>query len=223
MTFLTYPDRDVLVMDVAQQLVEDLADVLDHQERVRLAVCGGTTPGPVFDLLSVARLDWARVDVVLTDERWVPPTDSRSNAQLVTSRLLTGVAAAAQFHPLYRDVQQPEEALTDIEAAVAPLMPLDIVLLGMGADMHTASLFPGADGLEAALAADAPTVVSMRPEDMPEARVSLSAPALNAVKGRHLLITGDAKRAALSKAQDLPAIEAPIKAILDDTLIHWAA
>lgn len=223
MTFLSYPDRDMLAIEVAHELVEDLSDVLDHQDRARFAVCGGTTPGPIFDLLSVARLDWDRVDVLLTDERWVPASSERSNAALVTSRLLIGAAGRAQFHPLFRDRPAPEDALSDLQDMILPMLPLDIVMLGMGADMHTASLFPGAAGLEAALSAGSPPVVAMAPPGVPEPRVSLSAAALGAVKARHLVIAGDDKRAALARAETMTPTEAPVLSVLDNTRIHWAA
>lgn len=223
MTFHSYLDRDMLAMEVTHQLVEDLSDVLDHQERARFAVCGGTTPGPIFELLSVARLDWSRVDVLLTDERWVPATNPRSNAALVSDHLLKDAAAEAILHPLYCDTPTPEAALPELNALITPMLPLDVVMLGMGADMHTASLFPGAPGLEAALAPDAPPVVAMRPPDGPEPRVSLSAAALRAMKARYLVITGDDKRAALARAETLTPSEAPVRGILDDTGVHWAA
>ena len=87
------------------------------------------------------------IDVLLTDERWVPEDSPRSNARLVRERLLTGAAAAARFLPFIGDTATPEESLPALEAALAPHLPISVLLLGMGADMHTASLFPGADRL----------------------------------------------------------------------------
>ena len=107
---------------------------------------GGTTPGPVFDMLSAVDLDWARVTVLPNDERWVDEDDPRSNARLVRGRLLQGRAAAATFVSLHRAGETPEEAAPAVAEAVAPHLPLSVLLAGMGDDMHTASLFPAATG-----------------------------------------------------------------------------
>ena len=109
------------------------------------AVPGGTTPGPMFDDLCAADLDWSRVNVMLTDERWVPETSERSNTRLLRERLLTDRAAAARYVSLYTGEATPEAAAADLDAAVRPHLPLTVLVLGMGADMHTASIFPGAD------------------------------------------------------------------------------
>jgi len=97
-----------------------------------------------------------------------------------------------------------------------------VALVGMGTDMHVASLIPGADGLAAALAADAPPLVVLRAPGAAEARVSLSAPALAGALRLHLLIAGPEKRAALERARTLPVAEAPVRALLDEATVHWA-
>jgi 6-phosphogluconolactonase len=221
MNFKTYPDSDALAMDVAQALAEDLTDALSHKERVVLAVPGGTTPGPIFDVLSAADLDWARVDVVLTDERWVPEDHERSNSALVKARLLTNRAMAARYLPLYAPAETPEEVLPELEANLAAALPVDVVVLGMGADMHTASLFPGSEGLAAALAADAPILLPVRRDDLPDTRITLSARVLNGALRKHILIKGADKRAALDAAQQLPEMEAPIRAVCAGADVHW--
>ncbi|SHL68271.1 6-phosphogluconolactonase [Roseovarius litoreus] len=223
MIFQDYADQEMLAIDVANRLAGDLTATLEHEERALFVVPGGTTPGPIFDALCDVRLDWSRVDVMLSDERWVPEVHVRSNTRLIRERLLVGRAAEARFLPLYAKADTPEEVLAELEANIVPRLPISVLLLGMGDDMHTASLFPGADNLEAALAHDAPVLVAMRAPGLPEPRVSLSARVLDGALSKHLVITGNAKRTALDRAQSSTALQAPVRAVLEDMVVHWAA
>lgn len=222
MNFIEYPDSELMMFDLADVLASELAAALRQNDQASLCVPGGTTPGPVFDVLSGVRLDWDRVTVFLNDERWVPESHERSNARLLKRRLLTGHAAAATFLPLYADAPEPEEAIAALAAAIEPCLPIDVLLLGMGADMHTASLFPGADRLEEALAPDAPILVPMRAPGAGEPRVTLSARVLADAMACHIVITGAEKRVAIEQAEDLPPIEAPVAAVLANATVHWA-
>ena len=222
MNLVEYADRDLLAMDVANLLAGDLKSALMARETVSFAVPGGTTPGPIFDALCAADLDWGRVVVMPTDERWVPDDSERSNGRLITARLLIGRAAAAQFLPLHADTETPEEVLPELAAQIAPHLPLSVLLLGMGTDMHVASLYPGAPGLETALAADAPILAVTRPESEPEARVTLSAPVLDGALSKHIVIHGADKRKALDRALFLDPEEAPVTAVLAGATVHWA-
>lgn len=217
-----YPDRELLYLSVADRIAGQLADFLRREGRATLSVPGGTTPGPVFDILSGVDLDWAKVAVVPNDERWVPGDSLRSNARLVRERLLCGRAAAARLVPLWAAAPEPEDALDTLCDGVRAVLPISVLLLGMGTDMHTASLFPGADRLSLALAADAPPLVALRAEAAGEPRVTLSAPVLAGAMHIHLLITGAEKRAALDRALTLPPEVAPVRAVLDHATVHWA-
>ncbi len=221
MNLIEYPDREMLAIDVANVMAGELENTLLRHESASMAVPGGTTPGPIFDTLCAADLDWSSVKVMLTDERWVPEGHERSNASLLRSRLLTDRAAAAQFLPFYVEGQSPEDAAGPLSDQLASEMPISLLLLGMGTDMHTASLFPGADGLEAGLDDDAPILVPIRAEGQ-EPRISLSAAALNGAMSKHLVIFGSDKRDALMRARELPPNEAPIAAVLSDLTVHWA-
>ena len=218
----TYPDREMMFILLANQIAGELENALFNHDQATLAVPGGTTPGPIFDTLCDARLDWSRIFVMLTDERWVPEESDRSNTKLLRQRLLTGRAADANYVPLFRDAPAPEEALDEIEAGLASALPISILLLGMGADMHIASLFPGADRLSDALAPNAPRVLPMRADGAGEPRITLTAPVLSDAMSTHVVITGPEKREALEKAQSLPANEAPVSLVLPQATVHWA-
>lgn len=222
MEFRAYPDRAALMTGLAEVVAAELAAGLARDGRATLSVPGGTTPGPVFDVLSGAELDWARVAVVLNDERWVPETSPRSNTRLLRERLLVGRAAAATLVPLYAPSEQPEGQLAALAAGLTAHLPLTVLVLGMGTDFHTASLFPGADRLTEALSPSAPPLLPMRAEAAGEPRITLTAPALRSARHVHVLITGMEKRALLETAWDKPLAEAPVRVILDQATVHWA-
>ena len=221
MKFNEYPDAEMMMIDLANTLAGEIKNALLTHDRASFAVPGGTTPGPIFDALCAVDLDWDRVNVMLTDERWVPEDSERSNTRLLRERLLVGKAAAATYVPLYAPFDTPEEGIPGLADAIAPNLPISVMLLGMGADMHTASIFPGADKLQEALTTDA-TLVPMRAPGAPEPRVTLSAAVLNGAMRRHIVIIGDEKRAALEKAAGLLPEEAPVNAILQGSIVHWA-
>jgi len=221
MNIVEYADVEMMMIDLANVLAGELRETLQSEDQATLAVPGGTTPGPIFDALCAADLDWSRVGVMLTDERWVPETSDRSNTALLRRRLLTDRAAAATYIPLFAEGGTAEEKLPELSAAIAPRLPLSVVLLGMGADMHTASIFPGADRLN-----DARTwediLYPMRAPGAPEPRITLSPRVLEGAMRRHIVITGTEKRAALERARHLSPQEAPVAALLQGATIHWA-
>ncbi|MDO5632680.1 MAG: 6-phosphogluconolactonase [Paracoccus sp. (in: a-proteobacteria)] len=222
MQLIEYPDRDFLALSLAQTIAGQLAQHLRTAERASLSVPGGTTPAPVFDTLSGTDLDWGRVSVILGDERWVDGEHPRSNARLLRRHLLRDKAAVANHIPLYTGDADPETAADMVAAQIAPHLPLTVALLGMGHDMHTASLFPDAPMLARALASDAPPVMAIRADSAGEPRITLTAPVLRGALAIHLMILGPEKREVLDKAASLPPEQAPIRAFLDNATVHWA-
>lgn len=218
MSLIEYPDRDLMFIDLASKLAGEIEAALLHEDIVSIAVPGGTTPGPIFDELCAADLDWSRVRILLSDERRVPADHERSNERLLRERLLVGRAAAAQFVRLVPEADD----MSAVNSAVEPLLPLNVLLLGMGADMHTASLFPGASHLAAALDAHAPPVMMVDASEGLEPRITLTAPVLSGALATHVVITGDEKRAAYEKARHLKPTEAPIATVLAHAAVHWA-
>jgi 6-phosphogluconolactonase len=223
MNLTEYADSDMMMIDVANILAEALVDALHQSDWVTFVVPGGTTPGPIFDYLSATDLNWSGVNVLLSDERWLPEASERSNTRLLRQRLLTGNAAAASLIPLYTDSPEPEDKIDLLIANLKPYLPIDLLLLGMGNDMHTASLFPGADQLGAALHADAPPLLAMRAPGAAEPRITLTAPVLSAALNKHIVIIGEEKRAAFEKAKATHDTElAPVTAVWGNATIHWA-
>ncbi|MGA9409549.1 MAG: 6-phosphogluconolactonase [Roseobacter sp.] len=223
MEFIEYPDREIAVMSLADTLAGALRRLLAGGDRVSFAVPGGTTPAPVFDALCAADLDWSRVTVMLTDERWVPTTSERSNTALIKQHLLQGHAAAASFAPFYKEGLTAQKAAETLSEAYKAHFPLSLVLLGMGSDMHTASLFPGAPGVDAALSRNASALCAVTPPDQPEPRITLSARVLNSALEKHVVIFGQDKRDALENARGRTPVNAPINAVLQGGTVHWAA
>lgn len=222
MDFVEYPDRDMMMLNLADRLTAELAETLRGNDRATLCVPGGTTPGPIFDVLSEQALDWDRVSVVLNDERWVGEDSPRSNTALLKKKLLVSKASGAMLIPLFKDGASAEDSMEALSEGLEGHLPISVLLLGMGADMHTASLFPGADNLEAALAPDAPLLMPMRAEGAGEPRITLTAQVLNGAINKHVVITGTEKREALERALKLPPEEAPIAAVLSGATVHWA-
>lgn len=215
----TYASAEHLAVAAAQGVAGQLSGALERRGRASLAATGGRAPGPVYDLLSRADLDWSRVSVTLSDERCVAAEDPRANARLVIERLLTGKAAQAHFLPLW---PRPDPA------ALRALLPFDAVMLGMGEDGHIASLIPGspnlAQGLDpagAALMLDTPAGLG----SPPLARVTLTLSALLQARAIFLLIAGAAKRAAIAAA--LGGADLPVRGLLDQARapvrILWTA
>lgn len=223
MNLIEYTNCDEMMAQVAETLTGALEKALSERAVVSFAVPGGTTPGPLFDALARTDLEWSRVHVLLTDERWVPETDAQSNAALVRARLLTKAAANARFTPYYRAENTPVQAAQALSTELSALLPLDVLLLGMGADMHTASLFPKAEGLTEALVDTAPMFLPVAVAGQKIKRFTLTAPVLRNAQQTHLLIVGADKRAALLRASGLPEAQAPVQTVLKNATIHWSA
>ena len=214
-----FADAPTLAQALAGSVAAQLREAIALRRQALLAVSGGTTPRRFLQALGAMALDWRAVIVTLCDERWVAPDDSRSNERLVRQTLLQGPAAGARFVPLHADAATPEAALAIVEQRVAALpLPLDAVVLGMGNDAHTASLFPDGDRLGAALDPQSPHhVLPMRALAAGEPRITLTLPVLAASRRAYLLIEGRQKKTVFDRvmsATDLLA-RSPMRAVID--------
>jgi 6-phosphogluconolactonase len=215
----------------AMELAEVVAGWLGHRlklaARASLAVSGGSTPVPFFRLLSEQALDWSRVDVLLVDERWVDETDPASNTRLVKEHLLQGSAASARFLSIRQPGATPSESISAVESELESLaLPLDVLVLGMGSDGHTASLFPDAPELAGAMNPEGQGVVAaMTPASQPHARITLTWPILSKARFTALHLKGYDKLSTLRQALAHPEDQAvmPIRGFLRPGLqIFWS-
>lgn len=194
-----------------------------------IALSGGSTPSPLYHALAARKVDWPNVAATLVDERFTPPSAPGSNEAFLRSTFLHGAAGRTRFVGLWNDAGSLEAAASAANARLRSLVrPFDLVVLGMGLDGHTASWFPKADGLDAALAADAPLVVPVRARrsdvtgDHTE-RLTLSLRAVADARVVVLLLTGAEKRAAFEKFAGAGPVEAaPVRAILAARPDLWA-
>ncbi len=146
-----FPDRKKLFVGLTHDFSERLADIIAKRRKASLALAGGTTPGPLYEALSNLPLKWEKVSVTLTDERWVSPEDPASNEWLIRDLLLKRRAHSATFYGFKTNHAKATGGAAIAEKRIAPIMPFDICLLGMGPDGHIASLIPGAEGYDAAV------------------------------------------------------------------------
>ncbi len=197
------PDSERLARRCAEHIASLIDLALDERDRAQIALCGGTTPAAAYRQLAQEHLPWGRVDVVLGDERWVPASDPASNARLIHETLLAQgqPAAAARFQPVPTDCATAEESAAAFEALLRRLCPgdppvFDVMLLGLGEDGHTASLFPGTAATE--VRDRAVTVGSGKGLE----RITLTAPVLSAARHVIVLVSGAGKRQALQRLLD---------------------
>jgi 6-phosphogluconolactonase len=192
--------------NLAQQAAQVLASQIDltlaERDRAQIALAGGTTPAATYRLLGDEHLPWDRVDVWLGDERWVAAEDPASNLGLLKASLLARpLAAGAHLHPVPTGLPTPELGAAAygqeiMQRCVGSPPRLDLVLLGLGDDGHTASLFPGT---LATTVTDQWVTVS---EGKGMARITMTAPLLSAARQVVFLVSGSGKSEALRRLLD---------------------
>ena len=232
-TFEEFETRAGAADAAADAIIAGLTAGLSGGGTASLMVSGGSTPGPVFDRLSDAVLDWQNVTLGLVDERWVDPESSASNENLVRRHLHRNQAAAAAFLPMWAPGMSAAQAAEKQSDAYRPhCQPINVVLLGMGGDGHTASWFPGAVNLADAVGSDVTrTVAYIDASGCPVAganieRLTLTLPAIARAEHAILLINGMEKRGVLTAAIMGEPDEFPVRYAIDALgsrlTIYWA-
>lgn len=199
----------------AAALAEVVASILTEGVRARgqasLVVPGGTTPHRLYRALSDRPLEWGRIWITLTDERWLEPNNPVSNEHAIRRMLLQRAAADARWVGLKNASVSAVAGLAEAAECLARIpRPYDAVIVGMGEDGHVASLFPGAP----ADTGDALCIATRAPV-APAERISLTPRALMDTRRLFLLVGGVAKRDVLQRASRTGAVtEYPVRALL---------
>ena len=220
----SHSDAKHLAQDLANAVATTLRAAIDSHGVATLVVSGGRSPVAFFECLAKQELPWAQVVISLADERWVPVSHADSNEGLVRRHLLRGPAAAARFIGLYQAAESLEKAALLANQALAELPPIDVLVLGMGDDGHTASLFPQSPNLHEALRIDCPQrCLPMQAPSVPRQRLSMTLSLLATARLPLLAIQGSSKLHTQSQAlvcED--AASMPIRAFLRSPLeIYW--
>lgn len=211
------PDAETVASMAAQRIITAAAAAIASRGRFTLALSGGRTPEAMYQILAKANpphaVDWSRTFLFFGDERFVPHDDPRSNFAMAKRCLLTrAMIPVKNVFPIATDVESPAASAADYQRRLAEFFDvdehgappaLDLILLGLGDDGHTASLFPGAD----ALAEDRAWMTSSPPGVLPPPvdRVTMTYPLLNAARGVIFLVTGANKHAPLMDILQLRA------------------
>lgn len=222
-----FANREEASRRAANFITDRLRDRLADANAASLVVSGGSTPVRCFEHLSLAPLRWAKVYVMMSDERWVPPDESDSNEGLVRRHLLQHEAGAASLLPIFDGSDTPVERCLSLEAQFEQVpRPFACTLLGMGSDGHFASLFPDAPNLAAALeVSNAAAFVPIATAASPHPRISMTLRALLDSNAIVLLIFGAEKREVYEAAASGDAT-LPIAALLQQRAVpvhvFWA-
>ena len=224
-----FANGEELAEALATRVAESLDAAVERDGTATLAVSGGSTPRRFFQVLSQKDIAWKQVTVTLVDERFVPPSSDRSNHRLVATHLLQNAAAFAEFVPLYAVDRTPEDAARDAAGRLATVkMPLDVAVLGMGLDGHTASWFPQSPQLTAVTDPNGTqTVLSAEAPGAGETRLTLTLPVVAQAALCVLHLEGNDKKRVYEEAmRPGPVEELPVRAILRKTenplQVTWA-
>lgn len=224
-----YDNEILLAEGLARAVAEDLNKAINFSDKASLCVPGGTTPALFFNYLSKDdSVEWSKVTIFLNDERCVPNDNDRSNEKLLQQQLLINRASKAQYVSMYgrSENNHTEQLIEQVSELLLPNLPIDVCVLGMGEDGHTASLFPNAAEINEALNVNANTIVKVMhvPEmiidGVQEKRISLTLPVLLGANRKYLLVKGEAKLDVIAEAMKQENMALPISFILVNSEVN---
>jgi 6-phosphogluconolactonase len=222
-----YASVDELNAKFSQRICVLLKQGIAENGRASLIVSGGRTPVAVFNALSNMDIAWDKVDISLADERWVEPNDDASNEKMLRANLLKGKAAKANYVGLKTSHSNAIDGVVECASNLRNIhTPFDVVILGMGEDGHTASLFPCSEQIAQGLDLNSgQSYIAVQPTTAPNQRMSLTLPAI--IKSKHIFLhlTGENKKRVLEDAKSgSDEFAMPIRAVLNnaDVELVWA-
>ncbi len=221
MKLVSYKNEQEWKRGITSQIVNALQEDARISDFQTLVVPGGTTPGPIFDDLSSSDLNWSKVIVVPSDERCVPLNTPRSNYFLIKQTLIKNRAVDAQAISLY-DGKGESLDLEETNKRIGSVLPVSVCVLGMGEDLHTASLFPDSPELATAVAPNAPSAIKVSVPTQPEDRITLSLRVLMEAQHIHVIFKGRAKKQKLMESYNvLEPRKAPILNFATKATFHY--
>lgn len=218
-----FKQRELLDAKLAEEVAGLLSQAIAEKGKASIAVSGGSTPKGFFKALSEKDIPWNKVTITLADERWVNIDSDASNTRLVHENLLQNKAQSAKFFHVKQGGLLCDETLAYLNlAANTSLLPLDVLILGMGEDGHTASLFPCSDQIKQALSVDnTNSLMKVVPKTAPHERITFTFASLSQSKATFLHLAGAAKKDVLTKAlAGNDVFEMPIRAFLQHSAIN---
>ena len=224
--FYSTNNSESLAIDLSQSIGEILAEAIKKRGRASIAVSGGGTPIPLFKEFSLLNIDWKKVDLTLVDDRWVDPKNTDSNELLVRTHLIKNKASKVNFIPLKNDSKTAKDGQKNSEEMLKNItLPFDVIVLGMGSDGHTASLFPCSDELSEGMNLNnLNCLISTSPKTAPYERLSLTARVIIDAKNVFLHLNGSSKLHTLESAMEhKDSSKMPIYTFLENGLsIFWS-
>lgn len=228
MQLIRHQHREYLAQALACRIARGLWQAIDRRGRAYLMLSGGSTPAPMLRALGQQPLPWTQVEVTLADERWVNEQHAESNARMLRETLFAGAAQEAHWRSLYHGAASVEAEVAALNQMDWTQQAPDVLVLGMGGDGHTASLFPDLPDLQQWLSPQAPEpLLAVHTQASPLARVSFSGRILHSADSILLHLHGEDKMQVLEQAQAQRESHElgealPIASFLDQAEIWWA-
>ncbi len=220
------PDKEALIKRSLEVVLSKIQEAIEKSDRFTIALAGGGTPKPLYEAIATQNLPWEKIHVFWGDERYVPADHPDSNQGMARNAWLNKVdIPAANIHPMptegaspVADAQKHEAQLQEFFGIPAGTFPdFDVILLGIGDDAHTASLFPHTDALQVQ-----DQLVTVGNKDG-QPRITFTAPLINHAHCVIFLVAGSSKRPALAQifAPEADAVTYPARLIQPQGELWW--